>query len=223
MVERWERRKLRPDRQRFKASRTAHGNMLAGLAILAASTSIAALLLEAVGWIRMPYTVSFVTLPGLVLLVVLLVVTGRSDERVLSNRLLHGVIAGVLGLVGYDASRWLAQVVLPTSFDAFYSMNAFGSLITGLPQSSGIAIGSGWAYHITNGVTFGVIYAIIAGPARWWWGLVWGFVLEIGTLVVYPSISAPADVSAFIIVSVVGHAFFGAIVGRWCETHTLGI
>lgn len=195
--------------------------LLAVLAFLAAFTSIAALLFHAAGWIRMPYTVSFLTLPGMVLLVVILARGRRSNHALLVNRLLVGATAGATGLVFYDVARWLVQALLPIEFDAFFSMPAFGALMTGMPHDSTAAIVGGWLYHISNGLTFGIIYALIAGPSRWWWGLVWGAGLEAGMLFVYPALFRGLPFGGLLVVSLVGHAVFGAAVGLTCERRAI--
>jgi hypothetical protein len=199
------------------ALRTRADLRLLLLTLAAAASSILALLLDWVGWIRMPYTVSFLSLPAMVFLVVLTVWAGRTREALLFNRLTVGATGGLLGLVGYDVVRWLVQVVLPVDFDAFAAFPTFGHLMTGEPREAGIALAAGWAYHVTNGLTFGIIYALVAGPARWWWGLVWGAALEAAMMVVYPSLMNPRSVSDFVMVSVIGHGVFGAIVGVSCE------
>lgn len=194
---------------------------LLALGTAAALSSIAALLLEAVHWVRMPFTVTFVSLPGLVLLICMTVWAGRTDRRLLYNRLLVGGAAGAVGLVAYDLIRLAVQDLLPVGFDAFYSLRVFGTLMTGRPIGSDAALAAGWAYHISNGITFGVIYALLAGPARWWWGLAWGSILEIGMIAVYPAVFLPSVTRGFLLVSVVGHAVFGAIVGLLCQQAAL--
>ena len=165
----------------------------------------------------MPYTVSFVTLPGMLLLIALTVWAGRNDRALLFNRLAVGTVAGCVGLVAYDVTRFVVQNVLPVGFNAFVSLPAYGSLMTGKPLDSGTALAAGWAYHISNGLTFGVIYSILAGPARWWWGLAWGGLLELGMVIVFPSILRPSSIGGFLLVNVLGHGAFGAAVGLWCQ------
>jgi hypothetical protein len=189
------------------------------IALAAAGSSIAALLLHAAGWIRMPYTVSFVTLPGMVLLACLGAWARRARRALLLNRLVVGTLAGMAGLLAYDGTRWLVQVALPMEFDAFYSMAAFGNLMTGYPHDASVAIASGWAYHVSNGLTFGIAYALLAGPARWYWGLAWGLVLELGMVTVYPSLFRLSSLQGFLVVSVVGHAAYGGTLGAFCERY----
>jgi hypothetical protein len=189
------------------------------LALLAALSSISALLLQWAGWVRMPFTVTFVSLPGTLLLLCITVWAGRTNRDLLFNRLIVGVTAGALGLVAYDLMRLFVQLALPVGFDAFFSMRAFGTLMTGQPLASPAALVTGWIYHVSNGLSFGIIYALLAGPARWYWGLVWGLILEIAMLVVYPAVFNPTPRSGFVVVSIVGHAAFGSVVGVWCARH----
>ncbi|HEX8003668.1 MAG TPA: hypothetical protein VF519_13340 [Mycobacteriales bacterium] len=192
---------------------------VAVLTVALASTSIVALVLHALGWLRMPYAVSFLTLPGLVLLLGLMVWAGRVDHAFLRDRLAAGTIGGLLGLLAYDLGRWLLVLTVPLGFDPFAPIRGFGTFITGRPAPSAAAAVAGWAYHVSNGWTFGVAYAVIFGPARWWWGLAWGLFLEGGMLLVYPLVFAPLRTGPFLVVSITGHALFGATLGRWCATH----
>jgi hypothetical protein len=191
------------------------------VAILSALSSIGALLLHAADFIDMPYTVTFVSLPGTLLLISLTVWTGRTSRELFFNRLTVGFAVGAVGVVIYDAIRWVVQETLPIGFDAFYSIVAFGNLITGAPATSGTAVVVGWAYHISNGLTFGVLYSLIAGPARWWYGLIWGLILEIAMLVVYPPLFQMGTTTGFVLVSIVGHAAFGAVIGLGCRRWAL--
>ena len=49
------------------------------------------------------------------------------------------------------------------------------------------AIFAGWLYHFWNGFNFAIIYALVAGPRRWYWGVAWAMMLEIGMLLSYPT------------------------------------
>ena len=194
---------------------------LAALALVAAASSILALILHALGWLRMPYAVSFLTVPGLALLLMLMAYAGRGDYQVLRNRLLVGSVAGLVGLIPYDLGRLLLILLVPLSFDPFAPIAGFGTFITGQPPDAPISLVAGWAYHISNGWTFGVAYALIFGPARWWWGLIWGLVLEIGMILVYPVIFSGLRVGPFLLVSIIGHAVFGATLGAWCRRYAI--
>jgi hypothetical protein len=195
--------------------------ILLAIALASAASSIAALLLHAVGWVAMPYAISYVTLPGMVLLLCVLVWAKAVNRRLLLNRLLVGTIGGALGLFAYDVGRWLIQTLFPLEFDAFLPILSFGSLITGDPVTSASASLAGWAYHISNGWTFALVYALIAGPARWWYGLIWGGMLEVGMLLVYPILFSQINYPPFLVVSIAGHVLYGSVLGLFCQHHAM--
>jgi len=185
------------------------------LTLGAAGTSIAALLLQLAGIIRMPYTLSFVTTPGMIFLLCVQIWAGRAGRPLIVNRLRVGFVAGLVGLVAYNGVRWVMGMALSLSTSPFYSIVIFGGLITGKPTGSASAAVAGWLYHISNGVTFGIMYTLLAGPARWWFGLLWGAALELAMLIIYPSstILHPPALAPFVIVSMTSHALFGAVIG----------
>jgi hypothetical protein len=77
------------------------------LTLSAAVTSIAALLLQLAGIIRMPYTLSFVTAPGMIFLLCVQIWAGRAGRPLIVNRLRVGFVAGLIGLVAYNGTRWV--------------------------------------------------------------------------------------------------------------------
>jgi hypothetical protein len=187
----------------------------------AAATSIVALLVHLAGLIRMPYTLSFVTAPGMIFLLGLLAMAGRVRRPVIMTRLRVGFVAGILGLVAYNATRWLVGLVLSVKMSPFYSIYIFGALITGKPTGTAAAAVAGWLYHISNGVTFAIIYTLVAGPARWWFGLLWGLVLETAMLLIYPAnaILRPPVLLPFVVVSLISHAMYGTVIGAVARRH----
>ncbi|WP_160096238.1 DUF6789 family protein [Kibdelosporangium aridum] len=145
----------------------------------------------------------------------LLILARRVNRPVTIRRLQVGAIAGVLGLVAYNATRWVVAELLALPNSPFYSIYIFGSLITAQAPDTTAAIVAGWLYHVSNGITFAIMYTLVAGPARWWFGLLWGLALETAMLVVYPSsaILRPPALASFVVVSLISHAVYGAVIG----------
>jgi hypothetical protein len=189
----------------------------------AAATSIAALLLHLTGVIRMPYTLSFLTAPGMILILCIQIWAGRSGRTVLVNRIRVGFAGGIVALVAYNATRWACGLLLSLSVSPFYSINVFGTLITGQPTGSSAAILAGILYHISNGITFAVMYTLVAGPARWWFGLAWGALLEVAMVLIYPSSNLlhPPVMGPFVAVSLISHAVYGSVLGVISERYSL--
>ena len=170
------------------AQRCPPEKLAVGIALVAAGSSIAALLMYAADLVPMPYGISFITLPGLILFVALVAWARQSRATLLLNRLTVGTLAGIAATAAYDASRWLLVETLQFDFNPWGPITAFGTLMTGNGRLAEFAGVAGWAYHLSNGWTFGLAYCIIAGPARWPWAVLWALVLEAATLLIYPII-----------------------------------
>ena len=76
----------------------------------------------------------------------------------------------------------------------------------------------GWAYHFSNGTTFGVMYAaMVNGEWRrlWWVAVIFAVGLELGMLFTpYPKMFGIQRSSLFVVVTLVAHGIFGVVMGR---------
>ena len=186
------------------------------------AAGIGAFLLDVAGIVAMPWTISFVSLPALVVVVAIGVWAQRVARQPFFNRLAVGVIAGFIATLAYDGVRLAIQETAPLDYDGFRSINIFGSLILSKPETALDARIAGWTYHFWNGISFGVMYALVAGPARWYWGLAWGMALEMMMIGIYPvAFAIQRSDPAFLAISMTGHAAYGAVLGllaeRWCD------
>jgi hypothetical protein len=149
----------------------------------------------------------------------------RGDGR-LCRMIVIGAVAGFLAAVTYDVFRlpfvfsksWgLAGVVPPLPL--FKVFPQFGAMILGKTDSSSLAANAiGWAYHFSNGITFGVMYAAIVNGAwrrLWWVAVVFALGLEIAMLVTpYPATFGIRVTGVFIAVTLAAHAIFGVTMGH---------
>ena len=75
----------------------------------------------------------------------------------------------------------------------------------------------GWAYHFSNGLTFGIIYvALIGDPAKryWAWALVFAVGLELAMLFTpYPVFFHIPLATPFVVVTLTAHLVFGIVMG----------
>jgi hypothetical protein len=185
---------------------------LTTVGLLCAGASSSAFFLHVLGWVRMPFFVSFAGLP----IVVLMLVVGLyawQRHLLFWRRFAAGLTAGLAGLVAYDAVRYAVYRSDLLDYQPFHAIPILGSLITGQPPSAPASALAGWIFHAWNGFSFAIIYALIAGPARWPWGVAWAMVLEAGMLVSYPSFLAIRASASFVAVSLIGHAAYGAALG----------
>lgn len=197
----------------MKLTRPTTRTTLTVLAFACAAFSGAALIIHALGWLPMYFLINVLGAPSLILLLALGAIAYRINEKVFLNRLLIGLGAGLAATLAYDAIRLLIRTLGLISFDPFLSHPAFGHLITGLAETTLIAIVVGWAYHFWNGIGFGVMYTLVAGRSPWWYGLIWALVLEIAWLTALPSVIGLRLNWAYIIVSFIGHGAYGVVLG----------
>jgi hypothetical protein len=162
---------------------------------------------------------------GLVLLPSLLAfagVGGYSLGRLpwLANRLLAGVVAGLAGAVGLDAMRlWgYRRGYMPGDLP-----RQFGRMIAGPQAGPAEVLVSGYAYHALNGVNFGLVYALLGGPVRWVWGLVWGLIVFVMMMISPPMLMTGSG--PFLrrkgpgpaLVALAAHVVMGALTGGITE------
>lgn len=191
---------------------------LLAVGTVALSLGILAFVLDVAGWIRMPFTLTFVSLPGLLVVVVVAVYARRADEALVWGRLKHGLWAGLAGTLVYDVVRGLVQLSGVFQYDAFRAIPLFGSLITGREPESSLAVLAGWVYHFWNGISFAVIYALNAAGKHWLWGLAWAMFLEAAMVLTYPiAFGVPRSDPGFLTISVLGHAAYGIVLGLWIQ------
>lgn len=182
------------------------------IGVACALVSSAAFWLHMLDLVRMPFFINVIGWPSIVLM---LIIGLFSWQRQLSfwQRFKAGVFGGAAALLAYDGLRYGLYGLNLFDFYPFQSHRIFGYLITGQPVDSQAAAISGWLYHFWNGFSFAMIYALIAGPARWYWGWAWAMLLEIAMLFTYPTMLDIALNVGFVAVSLIGHSAYGIALG----------
>jgi hypothetical protein len=196
---------------------------------LLAATSIACLLFDFYGLCPMRAFTIYIFGPALVLLIVLALRDWRRGDRQLWQAVCLGLLGGLLAAVAYDIfrlpfvfSRELGLSAVVPPMDLFKVFPRFGAMILGQPLEqphySPVTQLVGWAYHLSNGATFGVMYiALIGNPTRrtWLWAVAFAVALELGMLLTpYPKVFGIAVTLKFVIVTMAAHAIFGVGLGR---------
>jgi hypothetical protein len=178
------------------------------------SLSVGAFLAHVYLDVPMPFTLSAFSFPALVATIGITVWAKRAARMRFLRRMWAGFVAGAAAIAAYDALRWLILLITPSDFDPFRAHRHFGALILSTSPHATSALIAGWGYHFWNGFSFAVMYALLAGGARWWWGLCWAMTLESATILVYPgAFGISASNWAFIATSLAGHAAYGCTLG----------
>lgn len=121
-----------------------------------------------------------VSLPAVVLLGVVGGLARRLGRERLRTALVLGAVGGLLGTIGYDLFRVPFAAL---GLRVFAPIDSYGVLILDASASSSWTGLAGWAYHFSNGIGFGIAYAMVAVGRKWWWGVLWGMVLETATII----------------------------------------
>lgn len=185
------------------------------LAVMAlAATSIAALLAELYGVASMRSVFVFAALPSSVGLV-LIAISRHPALTDVGARIRVGALGGVVGTIGYDLVRIPFAMA---GMRVFAPIHSYGVLVAGSGHSSGWTDVLGWLYHLSNGITFGIIYAVVAARRNRWFGVAWGLVLE--SAAVYGPFAGRYGLSGqtfAIVVAYAAHVAYGYPLGLLVE------
>ena len=195
---------------------------------LLAATSIWSLLGEMYRLWPMRFFTLAVFLPACGALIALALYSRwRGDGRA-GRIILIGAIAGFVAAVAYDIFRlpfvfsksWGLAGLVP-SLPLFKVFPQFGAMILGKADSNSLAvILVGWAYHFSNGITFGVMYAAMVNGQwrrRWPVAIVFAVGLELAMLFTpYPGTFGIHVTETFVAVTLAAHLIFGVTMGRVC-------
>lgn len=160
----------------------------------------------------------------------------RGDRR-LWRAVIIGTLAGLAGAGVYDVFRlpfvystaWGLQSIVP-QMPLFKVFPRFGAMILGQPLEQSAYSPSahliGWAYHFSNGATFGVMFAAMIGEASrrygggWLWAVLMAVVIEACLLVSpYAKFFTIVLSARFIVVTLAAHVIFGIGMGLYFAWH----
>lgn len=154
------------------------------------------------------------------LVAILLVARARRRTR-LSNRILAGAAAGLIATVGLEVIRFTSFHLggMPGSMPQLLGVLMLNRFMQGPSFLSDVV---GWAYHFWNGVTFGIVFAVLFGRKPLVWALVYAELVGIGFLI-SPAVTAMGtgfmglSMPAMPITIVVAHTVYGVILGLLCS------
>jgi hypothetical protein len=177
-------------------------------AFLFGCLSVGSLLLYfygAVGFASGAFGLLFIEIVGLAAVAVISQRTGAVD---VTSRLAAGLWAGAVATLAYDVVRVpIAREGIPV----FQAISYFGTLLAQLDTPTLRSEGLGWAYHLSNGVSFGLMYAVLVprpGPAT---AILWGLGLEGAMLLTpYAEVFSYRRDWRFFAITIGAHACYGA-------------
>jgi hypothetical protein len=184
--------------------------------LLLASASGLGILAHTFWNVPMSFSAPFVVLPSVAILVGIILFSRRQYGQlaIFADRLMRGAFWGFIATLFYDAVRPLLTWILTFTFNPYKAMPIFGSLITGLPQDDTLAQLVGWGYHFWNGISFGMMFALVFPRGSWIAGFIWAMILQGLMMWAYPwFLQARLDDPGFMVTGIVGHGLWGIVLG----------
>jgi len=199
-----------------------------------AASSIWCLLAEMYRLVDMRTFFYAILLPATAALYVIALLDRTRGDGRMWRAVVIGTIGGCAGAVWADIFRlpfvysqaWGLDALGVPQMPLFKVFPRFGALILGQPieqpSYSAAAQALGWAYHFSNGATFGVMFAAMIGEAQrrfqggWLWAVLMAVGIECCLLVSpYAGFFSIALGATFIAVTLVAHLIFGLGLGAY--------
>jgi hypothetical protein len=120
-----------------------------------------------------------------------------------------GLWAGALATLAYDIIR---IPVAHSGIPVFKAISYFGTLLLGVQSPTPVSEILGWAYHLSNGVSFGLMYVALFRTPRIYTAVIWGLTLEaVMLLTPYAEVFGYRRDAKFFAITFGAHAVYGAV------------
>ncbi len=134
----------------------------------------------------------------------------------LKRLVIKGAVAGLIATGAYDTSKALLSRFDPSPYNPFEVIFVFGMLLTNA-KAPVLVYAAGAAFHLFNGVAFGVSFCMLLGRRGILSGIAWGLALECFQLSLYPGWLGITFYREFAQISALGHVVYGAVLGELCR------
>lgn len=153
------------------------------------------------GMPEMPFLVRWALLPSIVLLAAVWAVAARFGFQRLTNRIWTGLWVGFAATAALDFFRLISFSMgwLPGNLPRMFGVLITDTMAQG-PTPFSDVVGS--LYHYWVSACFGLAFALLVGKTRWWGGLIWGLIIEVGMMTTPPMVVA------------MGTGYFGLALGK---------
>ena len=178
------------------------------------------------GMPEMPVLAKFALVPSLLLLAVVFWLSKHQQWTVLENRIWTGIWTGAVATGTLDAVRLTGfhLGLMPGNMPRMFGVLILDTMATGPTPFSDFL---GYLYHYWVAACFGLTLTLICGKVRWWAGLVWGLLIEVGMMTTPPMVVA-MDTGYFGLkkgfgllgVSLIAHIVYGTFLGLLAERYT---
>lgn len=121
----------------------------------------------------------------------------------------RGLWAGGLATLAYDVAR---IPVAHSGVPVFKAISYFGTVFVGVESPTVLSEVLGWGYHLTNGVSFGLMYVALARKPRVYSAVIWGLMLEaLMLLTPYAEVFGYRRDAKFLAITIGSHVVYGLV------------
>lgn len=173
----------------------------------------AALLVYILAGVSLRWTVVALGVVALTIGVVVVRRMSPQRRRRFARRVGAGAIAGFVATLAYDAARYGLVEFAGMTVKPFEAWRLFGLALTDVDQSSALTFAVGTAFHLSNGIAFGIAYTVAFGTRGPLAGIAFALVLETFMVSVYPGWLGLRALDEFLQVTIFGHVVYGAVLG----------
>ena len=208
------------------------------LIIILSGASASLLLLPPLGIIPYATFRDIAIIPSVVIIFAIGILS-RSKFPRLTSRLFKGMAAGAIAslaleairIPGYMFAKWMpmdSMISLPgllltekiTALSEVKQVIMQSDVPMILYHAPLDAFISGGLWHFWNGATFGIVYALVIGKGKWWYGMIWAVIIEM-VMMVAPYLimmKGPFGVEHMdgyniFVITLIAHLAFGAVLG----------
>jgi len=206
--------------------------------IILSGASASLLLLPPLGIISYTAFRDVAIIPSVVIIFAIGILA-RSKYPRLTSRLFKGMAAGAIASIAletiripaYMFTKWIpmdSMISLPglllTEKITMLSEVKQTIMQSGVPMNlyhaplDAFMVGGLW--HFWNGATFGIIYTLLIGKGKWWYGMIWAVIIEMVMMMAPYLIMMKGpfgiqymDGYNIFVVTLIAHLAFGAILG----------
>lgn len=178
------------------------------------------------GMPAMDVLTQYVLLPSIALLFIVALVAHQLRLVRLNNRIWTGIWVGGVSTAALDVIRLTGFSVgwMPGNMPRMFGVLILDQMALGPSDLSDFI---GGLYHYWVSACFGLTYTLLVGRTRWWGGLIWGLIIEIGMMTTPPMVIA-MDTGYFGLksgfgvlgVSLTAHVVYGIVLGLLLERYT---
>jgi len=205
--------------------------LLTGLACIPAAVGPNVLVVALTpGMPEMPVLVRWALLPSLLLLGLVWAVAARLRLTRLNNRTWTGLWVGFACTAALDVFRLVSFSLglLPGNMPRMFGVLILDQMALGPSLLSDVV---GGLYHYWVSACFGLTYTLLVGRTRWWGGLIWGLLIEVGMMTTPPMVVAMGTgyfglalgkglLNGVFIGSLIPHISYGVALGLLLERYT---